>query len=145
MEEERDDKKEGGFKVSDRRKFTPEGQVRDTGEPAPAQQVRETSEPSASPEGEAAGQDRQGTVKMDFSSFLLSLATTGMMHLGEIADPATGQKMDNLEGAQQMIEILAILQQKTKGNLLPEESRLLENLLYELRMKFMSKSKVIKL
>ena len=82
---------------------------------------------------------------MDFASFLLSLATTGMVHLGEIPEPSTGQKSEDLEGARQMIEILDIMKEKTEGNLSGEESKLLENLLYELRMKFMSKSKAVEL
>ncbi|MCH8818989.1 MAG: DUF1844 domain-containing protein [Acidobacteria bacterium] len=80
---------------------------------------------------------------MNFSSFLLSLATTGMVHLGEIPEPTTGQKLENLEAASQMIDILGILKEKTEGNLLSEESQLLESLLYELRMKFLSKSNVV--
>ena len=71
---------------------------------------------------------------MNFASFLLSLATTGMVHLGEIPEPTTGQKMENLEAARQMIDILRILKEKTEGNLSSEESQLMENLLYELQM-----------
>jgi hypothetical protein len=53
--------------------------------------------------------------------------------------------MEDLEAAHQMIDIRAILKEKTEGNLSAEESHLLENVLYELRMKFMGKSKAIKL
>ena len=80
---------------------------------------------------------------MNFASFMMSLATTGMVHLGEIPEPTTGQKIENLEAAHQMIDILDILKEKTAGNLLPEESQLMESLLYELRMKFLSKSNVV--
>ena len=66
---------------------------------------------------------------MDFSSFVLSLATTGMVHLGEIVDPAVGQKQENLAAAKQLIEILSLLKEKTEGNLSAEEAQLLEGLL----------------
>ena len=82
---------------------------------------------------------------MDFASFLLSLATTGMVHLGEIPDPGTGQTSENLDAAKQMIDILSVLKLKTNGNLSADEARLLDSLLYELRMKLMTKSKVIRL
>ena len=68
-----------------------------------------------------------------------------MVHLGEIPEPTTGQAQENLEAARQMIDIVGILKEKTEGNLSSEESQLLENLLYELRMKFLSKSKAVEL
>jgi len=68
---------------------------------------------------------------------MLSLATTAAVHFGDIADPSTGQRMEpNLIGAGQMIEIIAMLQEKTEGNLSEPEAKLLEDLLYELRMRF---------
>jgi hypothetical protein len=155
-----DDEKEeqGGFKVTDRRQFTTEGDVREQPPPEPSEQAPPQKEepPKASqeekPQPEAAQEENQKEeAKQDpgqgvnFASFLLSLATTGMVHLGEIPEPSTGQKMEDLEAAHQMIDILAILKEKTEGNLSAEESHLLENVLYELRMKFMGKSKAIKL
>ena len=136
------------FKIVDRRQFTSEGKIRQESETEPEPdeapppqaedpppQVQEEKPP------ETAEQDTQEG--MNFSSFLLSLATTGMVHLGEIPEPTTGQKLENLEAASQMIDILGILKEKTEGNLLSEESQLLESLLYELRMKFLSKSNVV--
>ena len=68
---------------------------------------------------------------------MLSLATTAAVHFGDIADPSTGERMEtNLLGAAQMIEIIAMLQEKTAGNLSETEAKLLEDLLYELRMRF---------
>jgi hypothetical protein len=72
-----------------------------------------------------------------FSGFILSLATTAAVHFGDIADPNTGTKATlNLEAAAQMIELIAMLQEKTKGNLLEPEERLVDDLLYELRVRF---------
>ena len=72
-----------------------------------------------------------------FSGFILSLATTAAVHFGDIADPNTGEKGEpNLLAASQMIELIALLQEKTKGNLIEPEERLIDDLLYELRLRF---------
>ena len=72
-----------------------------------------------------------------FTGFVLSLATTAAVHFGDIADPVTGEEAEpNLHAAAQMIEIIAMLQEKTKGNLIEPEERLIDDLLYELRLRF---------
>jgi hypothetical protein len=81
--------------------------------------------------------DNQEAPGIDFAGFVLSLATTAAVHFGDIADPHTGQMQPaNIPAAGQMIEILTMLQEKTKGNLLPPESQLIDDLLYELRMRY---------
>ena len=78
---------------------------------------------------------------MNFTAFVVSLATTAAIHLGDLADPQTGERLEvNLEGAAQMIEILALLDEKTRGNLTAEERQVLEQVLYELRMRFVEAS-----
>jgi hypothetical protein len=78
---------------------------------------------------------------LSFTSFVLSLATTAAVHFGDIPDPATGTKgTPNMEGAGQMIEILSLLDQKTRGNLTAEERQVLEQVLYELRLRFVQAS-----
>ncbi|MEO8076879.1 MAG: DUF1844 domain-containing protein [Acidobacteriota bacterium] len=77
-----------------------------------------------------------------FSGFILSLATTAAVHFGDIADPNTGEKDEpNLPAAAQMIELIAMLQERTKGNLIEPEERLLDDLLYELRLRFVEAQK----
>ena len=72
-----------------------------------------------------------------FTGFVLSLATTAAVHFGDIADPNTGERAEpNLQAAQQMIDIIAMLQEKTRGNLIEPEERLVDDLLYELRLRF---------
>lgn len=74
---------------------------------------------------------------LTFSGFVISLATTAALHFGDITDPSTGRPGDvDLDAAARIIEILGMLQQKTKGNLMPEEDRLLDDLLYELRLRY---------
>jgi hypothetical protein len=75
-----------------------------------------------------------------FLAFVMSLATTAAVHFGDIEDPHAGQTQRNLPAAAQMIELLAMLQDKTKGNLDAEEDRFLDQVLYELRMRFVSLS-----
>lgn len=74
---------------------------------------------------------------LTFSGFILSLATTAAVHFGDIADPNTGERAEpNLPAAAQMIELIAMLQERTKGNLIEPEERLMDDLLYELRLRF---------
>ena len=74
---------------------------------------------------------------INFAAFVLSLAHTAAVHFGDVPDPVSGQKAEgNLEAAQQMIDILALLEQKTRGNLTAEERQLLDQVLYELRMRY---------
>ena len=79
---------------------------------------------------------------ISFAAFVLSLAHTAAVHFGDIPDPVSGQKSEvNLEAAQQMIDILALLEEKTRGNLTAEERQLLDQILYELRLRFVEASK----
>jgi len=78
---------------------------------------------------------------LSFTSFVLSLASTAAIHFGDLADPLSGEKSEvNLEGAAHMIDILALLDQKTRGNLTAEERQVLEQVLYELRLRFVEAS-----
>ena len=79
--------------------------------------------------------------KIDFSTFIMSLTSSAFYHLGDIADPETGKTETNLPAVQQTIDMLIMLKEKTQGNLSEEEGKLLEQLTYELQMKFMQKSK----
>ena len=140
------DSGQGGFKVQDRRIFSEDGELRESGpekvsegsEKAAAETDSKESRPPAT--GEAPAEP-----KIDFSAFVLSIATTGMVHLGAIADPATGKKEANLPAAREMIEILTLLKEKTRGNLSTEESRLMDGLIYEMQMGVMRQSKSITL
>ena len=78
---------------------------------------------------------------LSFIAFVLSLATTAAVHFGDLPDPVSGQPSEpSLEGAAQMIEILSLLDQKTRGNLTAEERQVLEQVLYELRLRFVEAS-----
>lgn len=78
--------------------------------------------------------------KVTFSTFILSMASSAMVHLGEAPEPDTGKEVLNLPLAKHTIDILTMLKEKTSACLAPEEARLLDGLLYELRMKYVMKT-----
>lgn len=78
--------------------------------------------------------------QVDFSTFVLSMASTALVHLGEVPEPESGQIRMDLIAAKQTIDVLCMLQCKTQGNLMDTESRLLKDLLYELRLKYVQRA-----
>ena len=74
--------------------------------------------------------------EVTFATFVYSLSTSALVHLGEIPEPISETMDRNLPLAKQTIDILGILQEKTKGNLTPEEENLLSSFLYDLRMRY---------
>jgi len=131
-----DDKKDGqeekGFVIKDRR-FS----------------AKKEEKPQPQPEREgkaeaAAGEDtstEQGPLpEIDFSHFIFSLSTSVLIQLGEVQDPFTQKATKNLPLAKQTIDLIAMLKEKTKGNLTPEEGKIIENLLYDLRMRYVKAS-----
>ncbi|MDR0311728.1 MAG: DUF1844 domain-containing protein [Acidobacteriota bacterium] len=127
------------FKVTDRRGFAEDGTPKPVVE-EPAK--NENPAADASRPGKESGDERPS---IDFPSYILSYYTQGMVLLGEIPNPYTNKKEEDIESSRNIIDILALLEEKTKGNLSAEESKLLESVLYELRMKFMGKTSRIKL
>ena len=79
--------------------------------------------------------------QVDFSTFIMSLTSSAFYHLGDMPDPSTGKKEVNLPAVQQTIDMLIMLREKTKGNLNEDEKKLLEQLVYELQVKYVAKTK----
>ena len=79
--------------------------------------------------------------EVSFTTFVLSIASSGLVQLGEVPDPNSGQTQENLLMAKHTIDVLCMLREKTKGSLDDDETKLMEALLYELRMKYVLKSK----
>ena len=74
---------------------------------------------------------------ISFAQFVISLGTTAAVHFGDLPDPLSGERGEpNLIAAAQTIDLLSLLQAKTRGNLEPAEAKLLDDLLYDLRMRF---------
>ena len=153
------------FKVADRRKFNPDGSLREgvVIEPTPAPAAAPKSEPAAekqAPEPAAAppqadappaaderdpdenyGEDDDGEIPgadnpASFINFLSTLATNAAAALGAVPHPATGQRSVDLESGKYWLEIIAMLREKTKNNLHPQEARLLDGLLGDMRMQY---------
>jgi hypothetical protein len=146
------------FKVADRRRFvdTDSGDAsREDAAPEPERDERATpaSEHTHAPtagEASAAYDASSADVhaghgdmpgEMSFSTFVIGLTTQALMHLGEIADPMQQQAGADLPAAKQMIDLLGILRDKTKGNLDDAETQLLENMLYDLRLRYVEVSR----
>jgi hypothetical protein len=132
-----EEKQEGkGFTVQDRRRFSPE-----TGE---AREASEEAKGFTMPGGgESVGESQSKTQpgheslpEINFSTFVISLSTQALMHLGEIANPLSGKNETDILVAKQMIDILAMLQEKTRNNLDTGEETLIEDVLFDLRMKY---------
>lgn len=84
--------------------------------------------------GEQRTSDEAGA---SFSDFLIWIATMAAVQFGDLPDPSTGKPVEaNVKAAGQLVEIIAMLQEKTAGNLTPHEAKLIDDLLYELRMRF---------
>jgi len=97
------------------------------GEPRPSQGPREAAAGVPLPE-------------INFASFIFSLGSSAFIHLGAIPDPDTGEIRKNLPLAKQTIDLLALLREKTRNNLTPEEENLFDPLLYDLRMKYIKET-----
>jgi len=80
--------------------------------------------------------------QLTFSTFVLSLSTSVLVSLGELPDPLKNEESLNLPLAKQTISLIEMLTEKTKGNLSEEEDRLINNILYDLRMKYVEKAKM---
>jgi hypothetical protein len=126
----------GGFKVTDRRSFTDEVGASDEA-------------PAAAPNGAsvqgAAGVTAEAPIAafppVDFHTFVLSLGSSALLHLGEIENPNDGVSQKDLPLAKHTIDILVMLEEKTKGNLSSAEERLMESLLYDLRLRYVEATK----
>jgi hypothetical protein len=126
-----EEKKEKSFVVKDRRKFTETGESRGDEISKPEETI--TEEPVK------AGGDtaEQATMpEMNFASFIFSLSTSAMYHFGDFPDPVSKKAERNLTAARQTIDIIAMLREKTEGNLDSDEKNLIDTILFELRMRY---------
>ena len=140
--------KEEELRIVDKRRFTSEGETKPSeveGERSRRPEVEAKKSPSVNqpaPEAKAHTPPRAGDESpVDFISLVMSLATQALVLLGEVPNSEAGNVSVNLPAARQTIEILSMLEVKTKGNLTKEEEQLLTEVLSSLRLTFVSKSK----
>lgn len=125
-----------GFIVKDKRAFDSQGKAKEESVRVEKEEDKDKQKEKVEETGEGA----RPLPEINFSSFLLSLSSSSLFHLGEIADPQSGEKKKDLALAKQSIDIIDLLKDKTKGNLTQEEEKLLDHLLYDLRMRFVKAS-----
>lgn len=136
MSDEEAQQEKRGFKVEDRRRFSETGEAREEQPGGPREQPSATTEQPAA----ARPEPHDATaLPLTFSTFVLSLSTQALVHLGEIPNPADNRLAVDLPAAKQMIDILGILKEKTTGNLDNSESGLLESVLYDLRLRYVER------
>ena len=124
-----------GFIIKDRRIFAQENQEidkeKDKKESA-KDEVKDQAQKETTPE------ERQEPEihlpEINFATFIISLNASALVHLGVIDEPATGKKIKNLAMGKQTIDILSMMEEKTRGNLSKEEESMLKNILYDLRI-----------
>src|SRR5204863_8498333 len=128
--------------VEDKRLFDKEGNPREE-TPAPKEEPASpdgrVEEPPQEKRQKRERRKAETTEKIDFISVLFSYVQTALIYLGEAEDPTQKESLENLPGAKQMIDILELMQEKTKGNLDDQEKQYLESALFDLRMRYMQK------
>jgi hypothetical protein len=124
----KDQEQQKGFVVRDKR-FSA------TKEENEESQIKEEEKVKETPKEEVSAQEGP-LPEIDFTNFILSLSTSALVQLGEIKDPFTQKSAKNLPLAKQTIDLVGMLKEKTKGNLSPEEEKVIEYVLYDLRMRY---------
>ncbi|MGH7815044.1 MAG: DUF1844 domain-containing protein [Candidatus Binataceae bacterium] len=145
MTAEESESRERGFKVQDRRRFSAEGEVRaEAGESggAAANPSEAATEASAPPAGEQHPSAEEAALEPTFAAFIWSLSEQALAALGEMPDPATGLVKRDLPVAQQMIDIIRMLRDKTRGNLDRDEQAMIAEILSTLQIKYVELARI---
>ena len=148
-----DEEKEQSIKVVDKRRFSDDGAAREESatesskltaaaeKPAAAETPRDKTGPAGKDTGSGAdtGPRRGSSPAVNFNNFILGLGTQALVLMGEIPNPETGLVSANLSAAKQTIDILGMLEEKTKGNLVEDEVTLFTEVLSSLRLAFVDR------
>ncbi|MCF8143725.1 MAG: DUF1844 domain-containing protein [Deltaproteobacteria bacterium] len=126
------EEEEKGFVIKDRRSFDEQGELKKDDSELEKEPVKRAPEKKPPPKETASSP----LPEVNFSSLILSLSSTAFLHLGEIPDPSTGEKTKDLALAKHVIDTIGMLNEKTEGNLKKEEKQLIENILTELRLRY---------
>jgi len=137
------EKKSSGFKIVDRRRVDEHGEDRDLEQTEPVKRTpAETASPAreVAPEVSSAAAPEGAADEINFSSFIVSLATQALMQLGQVKPPPGVDLPVDMMAARQTIDIISMLYEKTKGNLDKEEEHLIEEIVNSLRFQFIQKT-----
>lgn len=121
-----------GFVVKDKRALDEKGELKEKKEDVATKEKEEEKRKEA-PKAEA---ERAPLPEVNFNSLIFSLSSSALLHLGEIADPQSGEKKKDIALAKHTIDTLAMLKEKTQGNLTGEEEKFLESILTDLRWRY---------
>jgi len=126
---------EKGFVIKDKRSFDDEGHLKEEKKAVEEKKDEKDEKPKQ--------EDTKGQPlpEVNFNSLIFSLSSSALFHLGEIADPQSGEKQKDLPLAKHSIDIIAMLKEKTKGNLDEEEEKFMENILADLRWRYVKAAK----
>jgi hypothetical protein len=132
-----------GFVIKDRRRFTDEGEQKEEAADAKVEreETRTQEEEKVKPEAAQEKVEEMPLPEINFATFIFSLNTSALLHLGEVPDPTTGKQQEDLTMAKQTIDLIAMLEEKTRGNLAPDEENLIKHVLYDLRLRYVQKNK----
>ena len=127
---------EKGFVIKDKRVLDEEGELK---EEKPEDEIKkeETRKEDAKPDDA----QKMPLPEVNFNSLIFSLSSSAFLHIGEIADPQSGEKKKDLPMAKHSIDIIAMLKEKTKGNLTEEEEQFIDNILTDLRFRYVKAMK----
>ncbi len=129
------EQKTGNFTVTDRRGFDASGE-RKPEPPVGAEKPEQAAQGAPEQAAQAAPEPPRALPPADFATLVLSLGSSAVMYLGESAEPEGKKSERNLPMAKHAIDLLTVLEEKTKGNLSPEEGQILESLLFDLRLRY---------
>ncbi len=139
-----DEKEDKGFVVKDRRKISLEDSDAASGDQEPQPTAERGEQPRVSGIGGEPGEEpnapKSGLPEVSFATFVFSLCSSALVHLGEVPEPESQRTIVDLTIAKQIIDTLGMLEEKTKGNLEQDEERLLKSMLYDLRVRYVQKS-----
>ena len=121
-----------GFVIKDKRSLDEKGELREEKQDEQIEKKEETEKERGSTDDE----QRVPLPEVNFNSLIFSLSSSALLHIGEIADPNTGEKRKDLALAKHTIDTIAMLKEKTKGNLNEEEEKFLDSILTDLRWRY---------
>jgi hypothetical protein len=130
-------KKDTGFVVKDKRLFGDSAEDRPQEEPKSAAREEKSENPE---KPKQTPDDANDYPPVNFTNFVLSLSTSALFHFGDFPDSEGGKTQKNLPAAKQTIDILDMLNEKTKGNLDKNENNLIQGVLYELKMRYVKEN-----
>ena len=125
-----------GFIIKDKRSFDEEGELKEEKKDREAEKEEEERQ-----EVKTEDTERVPLPEVNFNSLVFSFSSSALFHMGEIADPQSGEKKKDLALAKHSIDTIAMLKEKTKGNLTEEEEKFVDNILTDLRWRYIKAAK----